>query len=128
MSFQHPFSSWGGPSDPRSPVRFLLVHEHGDFALHAQEEHTTHVHALSIGRSSCSILWHMSHGYIRDVGLRLRRPSELLHTDEIGPEGISLLLLVEEALRRDAAQKDEVRMLEVLENYRRIIAWRFSSM
>ena len=124
MAHNQPLSSSGGPRDHRGRVRFRLLHEHGDFVLHAQEERVQKVHAQPLGRlSRCSVLWITSYGHVKDVGLRLRRPGELLQLHVAETEGVPLLSLVEAALQRDASQRDEMHLLEILEGYRRVVSW-----
>jgi len=105
-----------------------MYHEHGDFVLHAMEEHATEVHAVALSFASTSVLHTTCYGNDIDVGLKIRRPLELLEKPLQYP--IHLLDLVHTAEERDAGRvlllhhgHKEDRLLRLKRDYLRLYEW-----
>jgi len=118
-----------GPKGPRrGAVRFHLIHEHGDWVLHAQEEHTTDVRSKIIApHASCSVLHSRCFGPDMDVGLKIRHPFDLIRLPLL--TDIPLLVAVLAAQARDMSQLHihqgtvEEHVLKFQRGYMRLVEW-----
>lgn len=122
--------SFRGPGGPgRRRVRFHLVHEHGEWVLHAQEEHTEKVHSKILAvHASCSVLHTNCFGPDVDVGLKIRRPEDFVHNQ--AHTDVPLLILVLAAQARDMGHsgwyghgRTEEHVLKLQRGYVRLIEW-----
>jgi hypothetical protein len=119
----------GGPKGPRrGAVRFHLLHERGDWVLHAQEEHTTNVHSKSVApHASCSVVHTQCFGPRIDVGLKIRHPFKLIRLPP--PTDLPLLVVVLAAQAWDMAHLHvchggiEEHVLKLQRGYTRLVEW-----
>lgn len=120
-----------GPKGPRrSAVRFHLVHEHGYWVLHAQEEHTSNVRSKIIApHASCSVIYGTRiPAYHTDVGLKIRHPFELVRLPLLIEMPLLVLVLAAQArdmahIHGDPHHCPEEQVLKLQRGYVRLTEW-----
>lgn len=117
--------SAGGKTPPprRPPVQFALIHEHAEWVLVAKEKFAEKYNSeMLFPHSHCSLLQVRGWGIHHVIGIKLRKPQELL-TFAHPKKDVHLLELVAMALMHDAPAKNERHFLLALEGYAKVGVW-----